>query len=201
VFITINSTIFRKDKGLSDRKRLADAVEVLANLVRNIHLRRVLSTVCADPHLSFWRLIYGDLTDIVVLEWCKLFGSDDEEHQSHHWKNIASDQAKFRRELFSRLGIYESKWHSYWNEMKRYRDQSVAHHDIRRSEIKNYPKFDLALESSYFYYEFIVGELRKMGIEQQPSDLREYSKLFAAQCRDIAIAAMKATETSEKKFD
>ena len=184
---------------MSDRKRLSDAVEVLANLVRNIQLRRELSAECAAPHLNFWRVIYGDLSDIAVLEWCKLFGSDDEEYQPLHWKNIVSDQVQFRRDLFSRLRIYESKWRSYWNEMKRYRDQSVAHHDIRRFEIKNYPQFDLALEAAYFYYEFIVDELRKMGIEQQPSDLREYSKAFAAQCRDIANAAMKATEMFKEK--
>jgi hypothetical protein len=65
---------------VSDRKRLSDAVEVLANLVRNIQLRRELSAACAAPHLNFWRVIYGDLSDIAVLEWCKLFGSDDEEH-------------------------------------------------------------------------------------------------------------------------
>jgi hypothetical protein len=81
------------------------------------------------------------------------------------------------------LRIYESKWRSYWNEMKRYRDQSVAHHDIRSFEIKNYPRFDLALEAAYFYYEFIVDELRKMGIQQQPSDLREYSEAYC-DCSD-----------------
>ena len=172
---------------------------MLANLVRNIHLRRELSAVCADPHLAFWRLIYGDFSDIAVLEWCKLFGSDDEEHQPLHWKNMVSDQVQFRNDLFSRLRIYESKWRSYWGEMKRYRDQSVAHHDLRRSEIKNYPKFDLALEAAYFYYEFIVDQLRKMGVEQQPSDLREYSRAFADQCRDIASAAMKATEMFKEK--
>lgn len=78
--------------------------------------------------------------------------------------------------------------------MKRYRDQSVAHHDIRRSEIKNYLKFDLALESAYFYYEFIVDQLRNMGTDLKPSDLREYSKSFAVQCREIARAAMNATD-------
>ena len=31
------------------------------------------------------------------------------------------------------------------------------------------------------------------------SDLREYSKAFAAQCRDIANAAMKATEMFKEK--
>lgn len=175
-------------------KELLDTADTLASLVRNIHLRRALSAVRADPHLVFWRLIYGDLSDIVVLEWCKLFGSDDDERQPLHWKNVVPDPNKFRTDLFSRLQIYESKWRSYWREMKQYRDQSVAHHDIRRSEIKNYPKFDLALESAYFYYEFIVDQLRHMGTDLKPSDLREYSKSFAAQCREIADAAMKATE-------
>ena len=177
-----------------DRKTLLDAAEVLTNLVRNIHLRRELSAVRADPHLVFWRLIYGDLSDIVVLEWCKLFGSDDDERQPLHWKNVVPDPTKFRTDLFARLQIYESKWRSYWREMKQYRDQSVAHHDIRRSEIKNYPKFELALKSAYFYYEFMVHQLQNMGTDLKPSDLREYSKSFSAQCREIARAAMNATE-------
>jgi hypothetical protein len=44
-----------------DRKKLLDAADTLTNLVRNIHIRRELSAVRADPHLVFWRLIYGDL--------------------------------------------------------------------------------------------------------------------------------------------
>jgi hypothetical protein len=96
-----------------------------------------------------WRVIYGNLTDMAVLEWCKLFGSDDEQNQPVHWKNLASDPEQFRKELFAGLGIYEeSKWRSYWTEMNRYRDHVVAHHDQRRVEIKNYPTFDLALESA-----------------------------------------------------
>ena len=83
--------------------------------------------------------------------------------------------------------------------MKRYRDQSVAHYEIRRSEIKNYPKFDLALESAYFYYESAIGQLRNMGTDVKPSDLREYSKSFAIQCREIARAAMNTTDKLEEK--
>ena len=184
---------------MSDRKRLTEVVNVLVNLVRNIQLRRQLTAVSADPPLAFWRLIYGDLSDIVVLEWCKLFGSDDEERQPLHWKHIVPDQVRFRNELFAQLGIYESKWRSYWNEMKDYRDKSVAHHDLRRPDITNYPKFDLALESAYFYYDFNVAELRKLGIEQRPNDLREYSIAFSDQCRDVASAAMKATEIIKER--
>jgi hypothetical protein len=49
--------------------------------------------------LNFWRVINGNLTDMAVLEWCKLFGSDDEQHQPVHRKNIVSDPNQFRTEL------------------------------------------------------------------------------------------------------
>jgi hypothetical protein len=111
------------------RKCLTDTINVLVSLVRNVRSRRELHAACPEPHLNFWRVIYGNITDMAVLEWCKLFGSDDEENQPIHWKNIAPDPDSFRTALFSRLGIYESKWRSYWHEMKSYRDQSVAHHD------------------------------------------------------------------------
>lgn len=77
--------------------------------------------------------------------------------------------------------------------MKRYRDLSVAHHDPRRVEIKNYPTFDLALEFAYFYYDFVVSELSKHGIDQQPKDLRGYARDFGAQCNGIARAAIEGT--------
>jgi hypothetical protein len=186
---------------MNERKqRLLSVVEILASVVRTIHLRRSFHTVSPAPALVMWRVIYGNLTDMAVLEWCKLFGSDDEQNQPVHWKNIASDPEQFRKDLFSRLRIYQSKWRSYWTEMKRYRDQVVAHHDQRRIEIKNYPTFDLALESAYFYYDYVVSELRKNGIDQQPKDLRAYGADFAAQCRDIAAAAIDATKSFDERL-
>ena len=185
---------------MNERKQhLLATVEIIASLVRTVHLRRTLHVVSPAPPLVFWRVIYGNLTDMAVLEWCKLFGSDDEQNQPVHWKNIASDPEQFWKELLSCLRIYDSKWRSYWAEMKRYRDQVVAHHDQRRVEIRNYPTFDLALESAYFYYAFAVAELRKHGVDEQPNDLRAYSKDFAAQCRDIAAAAIDATKSFKER--
>jgi hypothetical protein len=70
------------------QQQLTDIVQTLASIVRNIQLRLALHDVCPEPHLNFWRLIYGDLTDFAVLECCKLFASDDEQHQTTHWKNV-----------------------------------------------------------------------------------------------------------------
>ena len=104
---------------MNERKqRLLSVVEVLASMVRTIQLRRTFSAVSPTPTLVMWRVIYGNLTDMArVLEWCKLFGSDDEHNQPVHWKNIASDPEQFRKDLFSKMRIYESKWRSYWTEM------------------------------------------------------------------------------------
>jgi hypothetical protein len=132
------------------KQRLLSVVEVLASMVRTIQLRRTFSAVSPTP-----TLVTG-----ISLIWLFWIGSDDEHNQPVHWKNIASDPEQFRKDLFSEMRIYESKWRSYWTEMKRYRDQVVAHHDQRRVGIKNYPTFEFALESAYFYYDFVLAELR-----------------------------------------
>jgi len=51
----------------------------------------------------------------------------------------------------------------YWQEMKRHRDMPVAHHDPGRSNILNFPNFNLTLESAYFYYDYANGELQALG--------------------------------------
>jgi hypothetical protein len=196
-YLPSSRTAFRRraKKAMVRKQRLFGTVEVLVNLVRNIRLSRELHSACADPPLNFWRLIYGDLMDIAVLEWCKLFGSDDDEKQTVHWKNVVPDVDAFRHDLLSRLNIPQETWKSYWDDIKRYRDQSVAHRDQRRVEIKAYPTFDLALLSAYFYYEVVVAELSKLGVDRLPKDLKDYGDAFADQCRDIATAAMKATQS------
>jgi hypothetical protein len=182
------------------QQHLISAMDVIASFVRTFCLRRTLRSVCPEPHLNFWRVIYGNLTDLAVLEWCKLFGSDNEEHQLLHWRNLAADPKAFRANLLDALGIYESKWLSYWKVMKAYRDHSVAHYDPKRIEIKRYPDFDLALEAAYFYYGYIRTELFSYGIKQMPDDFRDYAKDFTSQCEKVATAAMGATHDIKERI-
>jgi hypothetical protein len=149
--------------------------------------------------LSFWRVIHDNLADIAALESCKLFSPDDgQQYQPMHWKNIATDPEAFRKHLLSTLGIYESKWRSYWAEMKQYRDHTVGHHNLRTKDGK-IPSFDLGLEYAYIYYDYVTGELRKCGIEQTPRDLAQYGEAFAEQCRVIAEVATDATQAFQEK--
>ena len=63
--------------------KIESHIERLVAVVRNATLRRVLHNIDPDPHLNFWRITYGNLTDVTVIEWCKTFGQDSEDG---HWK-------------------------------------------------------------------------------------------------------------------
>lgn len=178
---------------MADKEHLIATVNILASLVRSVHLKRVLSGLDPDPALNFWRLLHGNLLDIAVLEWCKLFGSDDEEHQKAHWKNVVPDKDAFRTSLLKAMEIDGKAWDAYWKEMKTYRDQNVAHRDFSNPNVTHYPKLDLALESSYFYYQYLIAELRKQGVKSYPDDIREYCRKFAEQAKTIADKALTAT--------
>src|SRR5260370_32399600 len=111
-------------------------------MVGSVPLRRELAKASADPKLIFWRGMYGNLTDTAVLDWCKLFGSDDSETQPVHWKSIVQDHDLFRDAMLKALSISRTEWNDYWLEMKTYRDQAVAHFDPRQVSIPRYPHFD-----------------------------------------------------------
>jgi hypothetical protein len=96
--------------------------------------------------------------------------------------------------MLKAIGISGELWNEYWVEMKTYRDHAVAHFDPRQSvTIARYPSFDLALESSYFYYTYLRAELAKLGEGLLPEDLEQYSLQFAKKCGEVAAAAPNAT--------
>lgn len=150
-----------------------------------------MTEVDPEPHLNFWRLIHGNQLDIAVLEWCKVFGSDGE---ITHWKKMVphANHDQFRDELFKAVGITSKEWAAYWNEMKSYRDNLVAHH-IELNNVTNYPVLDLALKSSCFYYSYLIKELRSLGETRYPDDLQIYCGAFESQVREIAAVVVAST--------
>lgn len=178
---------------MADKKQLIETVTVLGSLVRNIALKRALHNAESDPHLNFWRLIYGNQMDMAVLEWCKLFGSDDSEKQLVHWKNVTQDEDAFRTSLLAAAEMDATQWAAYWREMKNYRDYTVAHHDPRREGIPTFPVLEPAMKSAIYYFEYVRAELGKLGINQQPSNVGVYVEQFEELCHRAAKAALAAT--------
>jgi hypothetical protein len=177
-------------------QQLTDAIDTLVNLVRSVYLKRALTKVERNPELNFWRVMYGNLLDVAVVEWCKLFGSDSEHHQHVHWKNVFRDQKSFRAGLLRHVGVTRKAWDAYWNEMKTYRDMSAVHLDSnRRTKVPRFPELGQALTSSAYYYGKAVEELRRRGVGlHYPDDLKAYGEQFFAQAIEIAEKALAATK-------
>jgi len=137
------------------------------------------------------RHIRHNCTDMAVIDWCKLFGSDRE---PVHWKRVVprSDQADFRRDLLAYLGLTRKAWRAYRDDLKSYRDKFAAHHDpFHPAAPRSVPMFDLGLSATVFYYDWI---LKRLGAAHTyPLDLEEYCRRFATQAAKIAQAALAAT--------
>jgi|SRR5579859_969727 len=171
--------------------RLAEHLQRLVHVVRSIGLKRSLTAVDSHPRLNFWRLIYGNQLDISVIEWCKVFGSGAE---ATHWKKLVPmrDHSRFRSSLLAYASLTQGEWASYWKKMKEYRDNLAAHHNSA-VRVPNFPKLDVALDSSFFYYAYIIGELRQLGDTRFPDDLQKYSVNFELLARKVAAKALAST--------
>ena len=182
---------------MTRHKELTSHLFRLVHLARSTAMKRALTEVDRKPNLNFWRLIHGNQLDNTVLEWCKVFGSDSE---ATHWKKIvpAANHDQFRDELFAAVGVTAEEWAAYWNDMKAYRDNLVAHH-IELNRVANYPVLDLALNSSCFYYSYLIKELRSLGETRYPYDLRIYCEEFESQARDIAATAVASTAVIKER--
>lgn len=180
--------------------KIYHAIRITGDFIRNVHLKRALEAIDNKPRLIFWSVMYGNLMDMAVIEWCKLFGSDDDEHQPVHWKNMVAecDHDKFRDALYTHLKLSKEKFVEVWIEMKGYRDNHAAHFNLdwlAPEKEPKYPVFDLPLEAAYFYYDHLLHMLKDQGINHNfPLDMRDYTKRFAHQARKIASIAITATK-------
>ena len=95
----------RAMSSLERQKQLVETLDLMTNFVRVALVRRALQAANAEPHLTFWVVINNALLDTAVIDWCKLFGSDDEEHQPTHRKNVVTDEATFRDGLLTAVGV------------------------------------------------------------------------------------------------
>lgn len=182
---------------MTHREELTNHLFRLVHIARSVGMKRALTDVNPNPDLNFWRLIHGNQLDIAVLEWCKVFGSDCE---PTHWKNIvpAVKHDQFRNGLFAAVTVTVEEWTAYWRDMKAYRDNLVAHH-IESTGVANYPVLDLALKSSFFYYNYLIRELRSLGETKYVDDLKVYCEAFEGLAREVATTAVSSTAAIKER--
>ena len=182
---------------VSDIKKLKNIIY----LVRCIAMKKSLASIDNNPHLNFWRLISGVWLDTSVVEWCKIFGSKNED--THWTKSITTENKRkdFQVNLLKLLKINDSDWKNYIVKMKIYRDKYTSHTDLdneANKKLTNYPTLDYALESTFFYYEQLWLEYKDLpSISDSElknlSSLRNYYDEFINHTIHVAATAYKAT--------
>lgn len=164
----------------------------LVYLSRVAMLKRAIEAVDQEPHLNFWRIIVGSQLDVAVLEWCKVFGSNKE---ASHWKQVVpkEEHATYKAGLLAILKYSEAQWTDYWEHMKAYRDNLVAHH-IDGHNVGTYPDLTPALESAAYHYRYLLPRIRELDHTAYPEDLLTYQRDFQGLAIKVAAAALNATK-------
>lgn len=156
---------------MTREKKLRRVVLVCCHFVRNLaYYRAGWKDGVSRSRDDFWITVNGNFLDICVLEWCKLFG---EQKDRHHWKSVMGDSSNFRKEMFSDLGINQTKLDREWGSIRSYRDKFVAHLD--EEETMKIPQFDIALKTVIFYHAKVVAECNGSNtLHGLPADLNAY---------------------------
>lgn len=169
---------------------ITDHLFRLLYVIRNAACHRALSHYMDECNQNYWILIYNNFLAIAILEWCKLFGTDSE---PTHWKTLVDDHNIFRQELLQTIGIDQSDWDTYWENIKNYRKEILAHHK-QNPNVTHYPSLDIALESSFHYFTWLVAKLQHLNIYFVPDDLREYYDSFLSQASKFAKVSYISTK-------
>jgi hypothetical protein len=170
--------------------KVVDQVFRLVFIVRNIAQYRSLEPFKDEFEQNYWILILNNFLDIATLEWCKVFGSRSE---ATHWSSLVEDIEGFRNGMLEKLGVSQAEWDAYWENIKNYRDQVVAHHQ-RTSDVSHYPDFGHALVSCFYYYEILIKQLRAFRVYDYPDNLEEYFQKYLTQAEHFSDIAYRATK-------
>ncbi len=172
-----------------------DHIFRLIYVIRNAANYRSLVKYKDDFNQNYWILIFNNLFDVAILEWCKIFGTDSE---PTHWKTIVDDHAPFRKGLLNSIGLDELGWSKYWEGVKEYRNNIIAHFK-KNMKVRQYPSLDVIIYSTFYYYKWLVKELDRRGIIQEPEDLEEYYKRCLEQARVFSEIAYNSTKDIKEK--
>ncbi len=172
-------------------RRLREAAQVALTVLRCVTMKRALVASGHGGSYNFFNLYDGCLTDVAVLAWCKLFGSNAEET---HWKNLFPDthHAALRGRIADAIAAEQQDYEALWDELKNYRDKLAAHHTYDEStRPARYPFLGGVRRSAFVLYEEIWARLNSL---QQASSLPQLdattSERMERQWTEVARAAV-----------
>jgi hypothetical protein len=158
---------------------------------QSIRAHRMIAGIALDPKQTFWIMTVNLLADTAAVEWCKVFGSRNEDT---HWTQVAPKEQHevIRADLLQILGLSQAVWEEYRNSIVSYRDQMVAHHDLDAT-VTSYPHYDLAIVAASFMFDRLRNLADPDSLGGLPTSLDRWSQTVA---RNMSAIVRKAFEAS-----
>jgi hypothetical protein len=152
-----------------------------------VKVMRVVQGTSEVVPQTFWRLVANSLNETATIEWCKVLGSWKE---TTHWTQVIPRKRHkdMRKALHAAVGLDAQQWRAYHASILKYRNQMVAHHDLK-ANVPTYPHYDHALLAAYFMYDQIYALLPEDQRGGLTSSLDRWSKTVAGNMRAIIRAA------------
>lgn len=172
---------------------LRSVARLLGMFVRQVEAKRALEAAEREPHLDFWRLMYGGLSNLAVIEWYKLFGAVGS--NALHWQNVYADRKdEFRTGLHAATAMDDAAFTAYRNDIKRWRDTDFAHFDPDAPRPPKWPHFGTALAAADYYYSWIVAELDEGDHHLFPANLAIFRRVVRSGYDSAAGLALTSTK-------
>jgi hypothetical protein len=158
---------------------------------QSVHVRRMIDGIALDPEQTFWIMTVNLLADTAALEWCKVFGSRDED--THWTRAVPKDKHDgIRADLLKAISLTQADWEKYRDGIVGYRDQVVAHHDLGATVAK-YPHYDVALVAANFMFDQLRNIADADSLGGVPTSLDRWSRTVAENMSAIVKKAFQAS--------
>lgn len=160
---------------------------------QSVRVRRMIEGIALEPKQTFWIMTVNLLADVAAIEWCKVFGSRAEDT---HWTRVLPENShdQVRQGLLTHVQLTKEKWKEYRDDIVKYRDQIVAHHDLDAT-ITKFPHYDVALLAANFMFDRIRSVADQDWLGDIPTSLEGWSKTVAGNMSAIVKRAFEASAT------
>lgn len=151
----------------------------------------MIEAIAVEPKQTFWIMTLNLMIDSAVIEWCKVFGSWDEQT---HWTRALrkEDHDQVRTDLHFALGLNSKGWEAYRETIVEYRNQLIAHHDLDAT-VAAHPRFDLGLIAATFIFDQLRVRADQDSLGGIPTSLDRWARGVASNMRPIVTKSFAAS--------
>ena len=111
-----------------------------------------------------------------VINWCKIFGVDNEDC---HWKRVVKDHGAFRTFLFFRIDTDPAAFRKYQESVLDFRNKWIVHFDPQYDH-GVVPKLDVAYQTAIALHEYLRKSPMDTMYYSGPEDMTQFGSMVAS---------------------